>query len=48
MFVIKWQHIHTKKSGEGSPIPWRTAKTYVDNLNRRYPDIVHIMVPELS
>ncbi len=47
MFVIKWQNVITKKSGEGSPIPYKIAKAYVHNLNRRYPDIVHIMVPEL-
>ena len=45
MFMIKWQNIDTKEWGQGSPLTLKTAKEWVEKLNSRHQNIIHIIEP---
>ncbi len=45
MFVIKWQNITTNEWGQGSPLTHKMAKEWVEILNKRHQNIIHIIEP---
>ena len=45
MFVIKWQNTDTNEWGQGSPLTIKMAKAWVQNLNNRHQNIIHIIEP---
>ena len=45
MFIIKWQNIDTKEWGQGSPVTLEMAQVWVEKLNSRHRNIIHIIEP---
>ena len=45
MFIIKWQNTDTKEWGQGSPVTLEMAQVWVEKLNSRHRNIIHIIEP---
>jgi hypothetical protein len=43
--MIKWQNTDTKEWGHGSPLTHKMAQAWIEQLNKRHQNIIHIIEP---
>ena len=44
LYIIFWQETNGFK-GNGEPIPYETAMSWISHLNKQYPDMKHWCLP---